>query len=205
MIKGQFITLEGGEGGGKSTHIAFIRDFLTDKGLKVIVTREPGGTPLGEKIRSLLLNEPFISAESELLLMFAQRAQHLNQVILPALAQGHWVISDRFTDASYAYQGAGRGIDDSAIAMLAHFVQKELKPDLTLLFDVSVEIGMARIQKRGQMDRFETETRLFFERVKQAYLQQAERHPERIRRIDADLPIEEVRKAVLFNLERLLP
>ena len=167
---GLFITLEGGEGAGKTTHIPFIKSVLQQAGRTVCVTREPGGTQLGEVIRSLLLapSETDISANTELLLMFAARAEHLHQVIRPALQRGEIVLCDRFTDATYAYQGGGRGIKLERIRVLEQWVQGDQRPDLTLLFDVPVEVGIERAKGRGALDRFEQESRDFFERVRQS-------------------------------------
>jgi dTMP kinase len=203
MNKGKFVTLEGGEGVGKSTNLEFVRHFLERRGRKVIVTREPGGTRLGEQVRSILLADGAISPQTELLLLFAARAQHLSEVILPALAEGTWVVSDRFTDASYAYQGGGRGIDRNFIEMLEQRVQHPLQPDLTLLFDAPVEIGMMRAKKRGPSDRFEAETVAFFERVREAYLDRAGRFPQRIRIIDASHPLPVVQSEIAARLEAL--
>jgi dTMP kinase len=203
MTSGKFITLEGGEGVGKTTNLEFVRQFLESRGKKLVVTREPGGTRVGEQIRSILLGDHSISADAELLLMFAARAQHLTEVIFPALAEGVWVLSDRFTDASYAYQGGGRGIDRGFIRMLERRVQRQLQPDLTLLFDAPVEIGMERAQKRGSSDRFEAESLAFFERVRVAYRDQAVRFPERFRMIDANRPLSAVQGEIAAHLEEL--
>jgi len=187
MKPGVFITVEGGEGAGKSTHLAFIERWLQHHGRDLVVTREPGGTPLGEQIRKLLLQregEP-MAEDTELLLMFAARAEHLKKVIEPALAKGQDVLCDRFTDATYAYQGGGRGVAVDRIATLEDWVQGARRPDLTLLLDLPVEIGMARVENRGERDRFEQETRQFFEKVRAAYLARAKDIPERIRVIDA--------------------
>jgi dTMP kinase len=196
--RGLFITLEGGEGGGKSTNLAYVADCLKNAGKPVCVTREPGGTPLGEAIRELLLNPDFeaMAADAELLLVFAARAEHLNRVIEPALAAGTWVVCDRFTDATYAYQGGGRGIQTRRIAQLESWVQADLRPDLTLLFDLPVEVGMARAGERGRLDRFEREQQAFFQRVRQAYLERAESASQRYRVIDAAVPLEEVRRQI---------
>lgn len=202
-----FITLEGGEGVGKTTNQVFIKDFLENHHIPVVVTREPGGTRLAEKIRSLLLDidsEP-VSAQTELLLIFAARAQHIKQVIEPALASGQWVLCDRFTDATYAYQGGGRHMNNDEIAALENWVQGQIRPDLTLLFDAPVEAGMTRAGKRGAFDRFEMEKIQFFEQVRQAYLRQAELHPERIKLIRADRPLAEVQNTLLDILKSLLP
>lgn len=184
---GLFITLEGGEGAGKTTHIPFIKSILQQAGRTVCITREPGGTLLGESIRSLLLqpSETDISADTELLLMFAARAEHLHQVIRPALQRGEAVLCDRFTDATFAYQGGGRGIAVEQIKVLEQWVQDGFRPDLTLLFDVPVEIGLERAGKRSELDRFEQESRDFFERVRQSYLQIAKKENKRCKVIDA--------------------
>lgn len=189
MARPLFITLEGGEGAGKSTSLAFLRGWFEQAGLPVVITREPGGTELGEHIREMLLhrhNLP-ISAEAEALLMFAARSEHLTWVIRPALAQGTIVVCDRFTDATYAYQGGGRGLPEERIALLEQWVQGDLRPDLTLLLDVPVEVGLARAGNRSVPDRFEREQREFFERVRQNYLARAAREPERVRVIDASV------------------
>lgn len=203
MSEGKFITLEGGEGVGKSTNLEFIRHFLESRGRKLVVTREPGGTNIGEQIRSILLSDCSISAEAELLMMFAARAQHLKDVIIPALTTGAWVVSDRFTDASYAYQGGGRGIERVFIEMLEQRVQGQVKPDLTVLFDAPVEIGLERAQRRGSTDRFETESLAFFERVRLAYREQARRFPERIRVLDATRCLAAVQQELATYLEEL--
>jgi dTMP kinase len=202
-VSGLFITLEGPEGAGKTTNREFLAERLRAAGRQVLLTREPGGTPLAERIRELLLtpsDEPMAS-DTELLLMFAARAQHLEQVIRPALAAGKVVLCDRFTDATYAYQGGGRGLSEERIAVLETFVQGDLRPDLTLVFDLPVEVGLARAAARGRLDRFEQEGREFFEAVRQAYLRRAARYPERYRVIDAGQPLDQVQQ----QLERLLP
>lgn len=193
-MRGRFITLEGSEGSGKSTNLAFIHQQLQQAGLDVVLTREPGGTPLGEQIRELLLDhrQQAMHSDTELLLMFAARAQHIREVILPALGRGQWVLCDRFTDATYAYQGAGRGIDEGRIAQLEQWVQGDLRPDLTFFLDLPVEQGLARAGERAELDRFEREQIDFFERVRQGYLAQAERHPQRYRLVDASLSLEQV-------------
>ncbi len=203
-MAGTFITLEGVEGAGKSSNLEFARAFLERAGKRVVVTREPGGTSLGEEIRCLLLahRKDAMSADCELLLMFAARAEHLAQVIVPALAEGSWVLCDRFTDATYAYQGGGRGVAQARIAALEQWVQGTLRPHLTLLFDLPVETGLRRANRRGDPDRFEREQRAFFERVRASYLARAEREPERFCRIDAERPPEEVQAAVAQILER---
>lgn len=203
MSKGKFITLEGGEGLGKSTNLGFVKERLEQRGLTVVVTREPGGTPLGEQVRSILLSGGKVSAAAELLLMFAARAQHLEDVIRPALERGCWVVSDRFTDASYAYQGAGRGIAPSVIAAMEAFVQAGLQPDLTLLFDAPVELGLARAKRRSEADRFESEDLDFFQRIRTAYLARASEAPQRIRLIDASLPLVAVQEQIARCIEAL--
>lgn len=198
-----FITLEGPEGAGKSTNREYLAQRLREQGLQVLLTREPGGTPLAERIRELLLepsDEP-MAADTELLLVFAARAQHLAQVIRPALQRGEVVICDRFTDATYAYQGGGRGLSIERIAQLESFVQGELRPDLTLVFDLPVEIGLQRAVARGRLDRFEQEQRSFFEAVRSSYLQRAADYPQRYRVLDAAQPLEQVQVA----LDQLLP
>lgn len=193
-MKGKFITVEGGEGAGKSTQLAYVRQRIEAAGIPLRVTREPGGTPLAEAIRELLLdhNNTAMASDTELLLMFAARAQHLAELIQPALAQGEWVLCDRFTDSTYAYQGGGRGIDPRRIALLEDWVQGTFRPHLTLLLDVPVEVGMARAQARGELDRFEREQKAFFINVRNAYLARAEQEPQRFRVLDASRSIEEV-------------
>jgi len=187
IAKGRFITLEGGEGAGKSTSLEYLYTRLQAAGVKVLQTREPGGTPLGEKVRDLLLNPDHtgMHSDTELLLMFAARSQHLHEVILPALAQGEWVLCDRFTDATYAYQGGGRGIDVQRIRLLEDWVQQGFQPDTTLLFDLPVAQGLERAGKRGALDRFEQEKKDFFEQVRNTYLERASQSPERFRIVDA--------------------
>src|SRR5579863_9726359 len=185
--RGRFITLEGIEGVGKSTHMQFACARLRDHGLTVLETREPGGTPGADEIRAVLLRlrDESFDPMAELLLMFAARALHVENVIRPALAAGTWVVCDRFTDASYAYQGGGRGIPAARIAALERMVLKGLKPDLTLLLDVKVAVGMARARQRGGLDRFEREQDEFFERVRRTYLASARKEPRRIKVVDA--------------------
>ncbi|EJO92838.1 thymidylate kinase [Ectopseudomonas mendocina DLHK] len=202
-MTGLFITLEGPEGAGKSTNREYLAERLREQGVDVVLTREPGGTPLAERIRELLLDpsdEP-MAADTELLLVFAARAQHLQQVIRPALAKGSVVLCDRFTDATYAYQGGGRGLSIERIAQLEQFVQGELRPDLTLIFDLPVEIGLARAAARGRLDRFEQEGRGFFEAVRQAYLQRAAQAPQRYRVLDAGQTLAQVQA----DIDALLP
>ncbi|MGH8530597.1 MAG: dTMP kinase [Nevskiales bacterium] len=193
--QGRFIVLEGIEGAGKSTHARALREQLEAAGHSVELTREPGGTPLAEAIRELLLRPregETMPAMTELLLMFAARAAHLEQRILPVLRQGKWVICDRFTDASYAYQGAGRGIAEERIAELEKAVQGKLRPDLVLIFDLAPETGLARARKRGRADRFEAEQLEFFARARECYLQRAKLDPQRYRVLNAAAPAEEV-------------
>jgi len=210
MKKGLFITLEGGEGAGKSTQMAFVQQRLQDSlqavGKNLQVTREPGGTALGEQIRELLLDhrQTVMNSDTELLLMFAARAQHLAELIRPTLAAGDWVLCDRFTDATYAYQGGGRGITLTRIAALEDWVQGELRPDLTLLLDLPVEVGMARAGERGELDRFEREQQAFFERVRQTYRERAVAEPGRYRIIDAAQDIEQVQAQIDIALTPLL-
>jgi len=200
-----FVTLEGTEGVGKSTNLAYLEQLLVAAGHEVVVTREPGGTPLGEKIRRWVLLEEHagLSAEVEALLMFAARAQHLDEVIRPALAAGAWVLCDRFTDATIAYQGGGRGADPDLLAALTRAVQRDLEPDLTLLFDAPVEIGFERISNRAP-DNFEREERAFFDRVRAAYLALAERQPQRIKKIDAAQSLQAVQQELSSHLATLL-
>jgi dTMP kinase len=202
MMQGQFITIEGGEGVGKSTQIGRLKDFIAAQGVEVVVTREPGGTRRAERIRELLLetsDEPMPST-CELLLMFAARSTHLENVIRPALARGAWVICDRFTDATYAYQGGGRNLSIESIATLEQMVQGTLRPDLTLLLDAPLEISAARASARnaaaGTNDRFEQERREFFERVRTAYLDRAQQEPKRFAVIDATQSLEAVTVAI---------
>ncbi len=205
-MRGRFITLEGSEGSGKSTNLAFIHQQLQAAGLDVILTREPGGTPLSEQIRELLLDHrnSTMHSDTELLLMFAARAQHINEVILPALERGQWVLCDRFTDATYAYQGAGRGIEMARIAQLEQWVQGDLRPDLTFFLDLPVSVGLARASERAELDRFEREQIDFFERVRQGYLAQAARHPRRYRLVDASQPLEQVQAQLAAQLTTYL-
>jgi dTMP kinase len=203
-MRPRFITLEGGEGVGKTTNLAFIEDYLTTRGVDLLRTREPGGTPLGERIRGLLLDSGGMNSLSELLLVFAARAQHLEEVIRPALGAGRWVLCDRFTDASYAYQGGGRGLDLSVIGFLEQWIQAGLQPDLTLLLDTSIEVGMARVQERVATDRFESEPLGFFEKVRGAYLQRADQYPDRIKRVDASGNLESVQAGIAMRLDHLI-
>lgn len=200
---GRFITVEGIDGAGKSSHIEWLRAHLTQAGHAVVVTREPGGTPLGESLRAMLLNEP-MSPETEMMLMFAARAEHLNAVIRPALAQGAWVISDRFSDATYAYQVGGRGVPESKFTALEHWVQEGLQPHRTLLFDVSVATAQARLHDTRILDRFEREAADFHQRVRDAYHHRAKCYPDRIRLIASDVPMADVRTQILEALSDLL-
>jgi len=198
-----FITIEGIEGVGKSTNIAFIADWLRQRGVNVRLTREPGGTPMAEEIRELLLRkrEEPVCEDAELLLMFAARAQHLRQCILPALQEGNWVISDRFTDATYAYQGGGRGLDMERIQQLESLVQSGFVPDLTIILDAPAAVGMGRVIRRGQTDRFEQEKQEFFERVRAVYLARAQQAPQRYLIIDASRDLEVVQAELSAALE----
>ncbi|MDZ7595581.1 MAG: dTMP kinase [Thiobacillus sp.] len=199
---GKFITLEGVDGAGKSTHLEFVADWLRRQGHEVIVTREPGGTPLGETLRELLLHQE-MDADTELLLMFAARQEHLARLILPALERGAWVLSDRFTDASYAYQCGGRGIEVERIAALEAWVQRGFQPDLTLLFDVPPEVAEARRSAARVADRFEREADSFFSRVRHAYLDRAQAEPGRIRVLDARHSIVELQAEIGQLLQAL--
>ena len=193
---GKFITFEGIDGAGKSTHIATVVDWLSARGLEVVSTREPGGTPLGEKLRELLLHEP-MHLETEALLMFAARREHLALVIEPALARGAWVVCDRFSDATYAYQGGGRGLDKAKFAVLERWVHGHLQPDLTFLFDLPPEVACERIARQGrELDRFEQERADFHLRVRQAYLERAVEAPQRIRVINAGQGQDEIKRVV---------
>ncbi len=199
MSRGLFLTIEGIEGVGKSTNMEYVHRTLMAAGIEVVLSREPGGTELGEKIRGLVLDHRNGSMidDTELLLMFAARAQHLAEVIEPALAAGKWVLCDRFTDATYAYQGGGRGIAMQRIAELEQWVQADLRPDVTLLLDAPVEIGLARAAGRPQAaDRFEREKQAFFEKVRQAYLDMAAEQSQRYHIIDASQPLDQVKTAL---------
>ncbi|WP_322980692.1 dTMP kinase [Pseudomonas sp. C11] len=205
-MTGLFITLEGPEGAGKSTNRDYLAERLREQGVEVLLSREPGGTPLAERIRELLLapsDEP-MAVDTELLLVFAARAQHLQQVIRPALARGCVVLCDRFTDATYAYQGGGRGLPIERIAQLEQFVQGDLRPDLTLIFDLPIEVGLARAAARGRLDRFEQEGRGFFDAVRHAYLQRAVQAPQRYHVLNAAQTLEQVQADLDALLPRLL-
>ena len=206
MKEGVFITLEGGEGVGKSTNILFIKQLLEDAGVSVVTTREPGGTAVAEKIRQLLLEnrDEVVSEQAELLLMFAARAQHIYHKIQPALSRGQWVLCDRFTDATYAYQGGGRNMDVNMIEWLESKVQGALRPDVTLLLDAPIEVGMERASKRGQLDRFELEKHAFFERVRAAYLQRAQQNPQQIKVINAAQSLTKVQSEIAIAIQVLL-
>ncbi|MEJ2441927.1 MAG: dTMP kinase [Exilibacterium sp.] len=206
MNRGKFITVEGTEGVGKTTNIDFIKDFLIQRGIDLVVTREPGGTPLAEEIRALLLarRTEQVDETAELLLMFAARSQHLHRVILPALERGKWVLCDRFTDATYAYQGGGRYVDQDLIAQLESLVQRDMRPDLTLILDIDVRQGLQRAVRRGDLDRFEHETVDFFERVRTVYLRRAAHWPQRYRVVDAGGTLENVQAEIGKNLAETL-
>ncbi|MGD8483878.1 MAG: dTMP kinase [Thioalkalispiraceae bacterium] len=205
-MRGKFITVEGTEGVGKSSNLAFIEDYLRQAGIDLVVTREPGGTPLAEKIRDMLLDakQHAMCDDTELLMMFAARAQHLNELIMPALEKGQWVLCDRFTDASYAYQGGGRGIPETRIAELEQWVQGDLRPDLTLLLDMPVAEGLVRAGKRSDPDRFEQEKHDFFEKVRNCYLERARRYPGRFRVVDAQPALEQVQNQIRLILDTIL-
>ena len=201
--RGQFISFEGIDGAGKSTHIGFVADWLSARGKTVVSTREPGGTALGEKLRELLLHEK-MHLETEALLMFASRREHIAQVIEPGLARGDWVISDRFTDASFAYQGGGRGLDRSKMEALEHWVHPVLQPDLTLLFDVPLEVARARLDATRMLDKFEQEQTDFFQACRNEYLRRAAQFPQRIVVVDSTRSIEEIRLQLAGILEKML-
>jgi dTMP kinase len=205
-MRGRFITVEGGEGAGKSSNLDFIKQKLEAAGKKVLFTREPGGTELGEAIRELLLGHKHtgMADDTELLLMFAARAEHLHRKIAPALAEGTWVLCDRFTDATYAYQGAGRGIEIERIAQLEQWVQGDLRPDLTLLLDLPIEVGLARAGKRSTPDRFESEALHFFTAVRRGYQAIATQQPQRVKVIDAAVPLPEVQQQISKVMEQFL-
>ena len=195
----KFITFEGMDGAGKSTHLSWFADALRARGHEVVVTREPGGTPLGEQLREILLHQP-MSIGTEALLMFAARLEHIEQVIRPALQAGRWVLSDRFTDATFAYQGGGRGMDWARLTQLEQWVHADLQPDLTLFFDVPVEVARQRLSANLSLDRFEQEQADFFERVRAGYHRRVAEHPERYALIDASVTLQEVKS----KLEKVL-
>ena len=203
---GKFITLEGTEGVGKTTNLKFIQQYLCERSIPLIVTREPGGTPLAEQLRELLLQkrEETVDPTAELLMVFAARAQHLQSVILPSLNQGTWVLCDRFTDATFAYQGAGRGLSKDIIITLETMVQKDLRPDLTLILDIDVETGLMRASQRAELDRFETEKTDFFERVRAGYKERAASAPDRYRIIDASQALADVQVDIKVVLDQLM-
>jgi dTMP kinase len=196
--RGLFLTVEGGEGVGKSTNIKYMAETLKEKGVDLVATREPGGTKLAESIRQLLVQvqDETVGNLTELLLMFAARAQHIEHVIEPALAAGKWVLCDRFTDATYAYQCGGRGVSRKIVSQLEQLVQAELRPDYTLLLDAPIATGMERARERGELDRFERENQEFFQRVRDAYLDMAQQSSGRFHVINASLPLLEVQKCV---------
>lgn len=199
---GKFITLEGVDGAGKSTHLEFLASKIRSRGVELVVTREPGGTVLGEKLRQLLLNES-MQPDTELLLMYAARSEHVETLIKPALARGAWVLSDRFHDASFAYQCGGRGIDVTRLLTLEHWVLDDFRPDLTLLFDVAPKIAAKRRAQARAADRFEQERADFFNRVREAYLLRAKAEPERIRVVDSALDIELIRSDLDWILQTI--
>ena len=208
-MQGRFITFEGGEGAGKSTQLARAAAWLRERGVDTVVTREPGGTPRAERLRELLLErgEEPMPRSCELLLMFAARATHLENLVLPAVRRGAWVLCDRFTDATYAYQGGGRGLPVEQIDALVQIVHAGVQPDLTVLLDLPVELGLARARHRNGADgpdRFETEQLEFFERVREAYLERVRRDPARFRVVDASAVMDEVTAAVCASLGQLL-
>jgi len=204
--QGRFITLEGGEGVGKSTNMSFVAGVLRDAGIELHLTREPGGTPLAERVREVIVapSGEAVSPMAELLLIFAARALHVDGLIRPTLAAGKWVLCDRFTDASYAYQGAGRGLGDEPVRWLEAKVQGELRPDLTLLLDADPAIGMARAGARGAADRFEQERLEFFRRVRAGYLARAAAEPGRFRVVDAAAPLEAVQSQIRNHISKYL-
>ena len=195
MKRGKFLTFEGIDGAGKSTHLAWADDFLRGRGARLVATREPGGTNLGEQLRRILLGgDLHIDAEAEALMMFAARRQHLEDVIRPALERGDWVLCDRFTDASFAYQGGGRGVAKEKLETLERWVHPDVQPDLTLFFDVTPELGQSRVARTKSPDRFEREGVEFFSRVRNAYLERLQESPVRMIRIDGSRPIAEIQK-----------
>ena len=197
MKRGKFITFEGIDGAGKSTHLAWATDFLRGRGIGLIVTREPGGTILGEQLRQILLSGVHsIHPETETLMMFTARRQHLEDVIRPALQRGDWVLCDRFTDASFAYQGGGRGVAKGKLEALERWVHPDLQPDLTLLFDISVELGQSRVARIKSPDRFEREDAEFFGRVRNAYLERAQQWPGRIVTVDGSKPLGDIQREI---------
>ena len=198
-----FISLEGIDGAGKTTHLEWMADHLRERGVAVTVTREPGGTPLGEALRSLLLKEA-MQIDTEALLMFAARSEHIAQVIRPALDRGDWVLSDRFTDASFAYQAGGRGIPEARLQTLETWVQQGLQPDMTILFDVEVAVAQQRVRSHSVLDRFELEQAGFFERVRAMYLRRVQLYPERFRVVRTDQSLFAIREALMGFVDQLL-
>ncbi len=204
-MRARFITLDGIDGAGKSTHIAYMQQWFASQDIPVLFTREPGGTPVGEALRSLLLDpQTQASLNTETLMMFAARMQHLEQVIYPSLKQGVWVVSDRFTDATFAYQGGGRGVPMERITQLANWVQQGFEPDLTFIFDVPLSVAQQRIEKTRDKDRFEQEESAFFERVRDVYLERANLSPNRYRVLDSAAEIESIQRIIGVNLQILL-
>lgn len=204
MTRGKFITLEGIDGAGKSTHLRWIARFLRGRGIRVKVTREPGGTPAGEQVRRLVLaGRERLHAETETLLMFAARREHLARVITPALERGFWVVCDRFTDATYAYQSGGSGVSWEKVATLEQWVHSGLQPDLTVLFDVSPATGRSRTGRKNKLDRFERERNAYFGRVRDAYLRRAQAEPGRIRVLDAQASLAQVKKELEMVLSTI--
>lgn len=203
ISRGVFLTFEGVDGAGKSTHVQWAVEQLKARGLNVVSTREPGGTPIGEKLRELLLKEA-MGLECETLLMFAARAQHIQEVIRPALEAGHWVVCDRFTDATFAYQGGGRELGVARIAELEKWVHPDLQPDCTWLFDVPLEVARERLDRTRDKDRFEQEANAFFLRTREVYLSRAAQYPERFTVIDSTAPIEEVRLQLTQTLNTMI-
>ena len=203
MNQAKFITFEGIDGAGKSTHLTWFAETLRHQGIDVLLTREPGGTPLGERLREILLNQP-MHAETEALLMFAARMEHIEQVIKPALKRGTWVVSDRFIDASFAYQGGGRGVSFAKLEQLERWVLEDLQTDLTLLFDIPIEVARQRLTNNTSLDRFEQEQGSFFENVRQAYLDRYKKMPQRFALIDANQPPEQVKQDLSKIIASLL-
>jgi dTMP kinase len=207
MMNGKFISIEGIEGAGKSTQLAFIENHLKQQGINVVVTREPGGTALGEQVRELLLSprKEGMAVDTELLLMFAARAEHLEQVIKPAIQRGDWVLSDRFVDATFAYQGGGRGIATDRIEQISAWTLKDIKTDITFLFDLPVELGQQRvIARKGTIDRFEQEKTNFFQKIRDCYLHRSQQEPNRIKVIDASKSINDIETQLSTILDKLI-
>ena len=202
-MRGKFITLEGIDGAGKSTHLEWLADFWRARGHSLVVTREPGGTALGEELRKLLLNKETMHAETETLLMFAARSEHIHQVVIPSLEAGRWVLCDRFTDATFAYQGGGRGVDWHKLEALERWVQDDLEPDLTLYFDVTPAVGRQRMATIKKPDRFEREEDDFFQRTRDAYLLRARNAPQRIHIVDTERSLDEIRRELTIIAEML--